>query len=164
MSEPGWVGFRRTDAGAVVDMVRTVAEARDAGTHGHGVEVVIEAPQRGWLHRLLFERDGKPDQARIIVTKYGGEVRYPFDVQLVTDAGGRAARRVPVPHGWARSNTAGLAYVIQKGGPGTAYAWPDLVAGAIDALCAIRRQPLRRSQKPPERGWRATVDRSVRRE
>ncbi len=155
MDEPGWVGFRRADASAVIDMVRAVAEARDPGAFGDGVEVVIEAPRRGWLARL-FDRDGLPDQARIIVTKHGGEVGYPFDIQLLTDSGGRAARQVPVRRGWARSNSAGIAYLIQKGRPGAAYSWGDLVGGAIAALCALR-------DKHPEKGWRATVDRSVRR-
>jgi hypothetical protein len=153
----GWVGFRRADAGAVVAMVRAVAEAGDPGEHGDGVEVVVEAPRRGWLSRL-FDRDGRPDHARIVVTKAGGEVGYPFDIQLVTNAGGRAARRVPVTPGWARSNSAGLAFVIQKGSAGRPYAWDELVAGAIGALSWQRRR------RTPERGWRAAVDRSIRRE
>jgi len=154
----GWVEFSRADVdsvGAVIDMVRSVAEARDPGLHGDGVEVVIEAPRLRWYTRLR-DSDGRPDQARIIVTKSGGEVGYPFDVRLVTGEGGRAARRVPHRRGWARSNSAGVAYVIQKGRAGAPYSWGDLVFGAIAALVALRGNA-------PDGGWRATVDRSVRR-
>ena len=151
----GWVDFRRADAGTVVALVRAVAGAGDPGEHGHGVEVVVEAPPLRWLARL-FDRDGRPDQARIAVTKNGGVVAYPFDIRLVTGDGGRAARRVPVTPGWARSDSAGEAFVIQKGRPGDPYAWDELVAGAVAALCALRR-------KAPDAGWRARVDRAIRR-
>jgi hypothetical protein len=169
--EPEWVEFSRADAGAVIDMVRAVAEARDPGAHGDGVEVVIEAPRLRWLARLWskirllgagrlgpgrwIDADGRPDQARIIVTKHGGEVTYPFDVQLVTDEGGRAARKIPVRPGWARSNSAGVAFAIQKGRAGAPYSWGDLVGGAIAALMALRGNA-------PDEGWRARIeDRSV---
>jgi hypothetical protein len=156
VEEPGWVAFRRADAGVVVDMVRAVAEAHDAGEYGQGVEVVVRAPRPGWLARLV-DRDGLPDHARIVVTKAGGEVSYPFDVQIVTDGAGRAVWRVPVRPGWARSNSAGLGFLVQKGRPGRPYSWGDLVGGAVAALCALR-------DRVPEEGWQARVDRSVRRE
>jgi hypothetical protein len=149
------VEFSVADASAVVEMVRTVAESRDGGVHGHGVEVVIEAPRLRWLARLR-DSDGRPDQARIAVTKFGGEVAYPFDVLLITGEGGRAAQRVPVRPGWARSSSAGLAYVIQKGRPGAPYSWGDLVGGAVGALLALR-------DDDPVEGWRAAIDRGVHR-
>jgi hypothetical protein len=151
---PDWVEFRRSDASAVVALVRAVAEAADAGEHGDGVEVVIEAPRKGWLRRLTD--DGAPEQARIGVTKPGGEVRYPFHVHLVTDAGGAAARRVPRLSGWAASNSAGLAFLMQKGRPEDRYDWAGLVGGAMSALSALRPDA-------DDKGWRATVDRSVHR-
>jgi hypothetical protein len=156
VGEPAWIEFRRADASAVVDMVRAVAEAKDPGEYGDGVEVVVEAPRKGWLGRLL-DRDGLSEQARIVVTKPGGEVTYPFDIQLVTDRGGRAADDVPVRRGWARSNSDDRAYLIQKGQPGTPYSWGDLVGGAVAALCALR-------EDAPDEGWRASVDRGIRRE
>jgi hypothetical protein len=156
VEEREWVGFHRTDAGAVIDMVRAVAAAGDPGMHGHGVEVVIEAPRLGWFARMLDD-DGRPDQARIAVTTYGGDVSYPFNIHLVTDTGGRAAQRVPVRPGWARSNSAGMAFLIQKGRPGAPFAWAQLVAGAVAALTALR-------DGAPDEGWRARVDRAVRRQ
>ncbi|MBO0868396.1 MAG: hypothetical protein J2P15_07505 [Micromonosporaceae bacterium] len=156
---PDWVEFCRTDPTAVVEMVRRVAESADPGEHGEGVEVVIEAPQRGLISGLL---DGKPldtnprEQARIGVTKAGGEVRYPFHVNLVTGFGGDAAHRVAALPGWARSNSAGLAFLVQKGRPGARPDWAGLVDGAVGALAGLRRHP-------PEDGWRALVDRKVQR-
>jgi hypothetical protein len=151
---PDWVKFKRSDASAVIALVKAVAEAADPGEHGDGVEVVIEAPRKGWFGRLFD--DGKPEQARIGVTKTGGEVRYPFNVHLVTDNGGKAAHRVPRPDGWATSNSAGLAFLIQKGRPEDRYDWNGLVGGAVAALSALR-------PRAAERGWRAAVDRAVKR-
>lgn len=160
---PEWVKFERGDAGAVIDLVRALARSADPGEHGDGVEVVIEAPGRRLLGRLFD--DGEPEQARIAVTKIGGEVRYPFHVQLVTDDGGDAVKKLPRLPGWAFSDSAGLAFAIQKGNPtvhngavqtGTRYDWAGLVGGAVAALSALR---------PDARdgGWRAYVDRSVNR-
>src|SRR2546423_711443 len=44
---PDWVEFRRSDATAVIELVRRVAGAADPGEHGDGVEGVIAAPRRG---------------------------------------------------------------------------------------------------------------------
>lgn len=155
---PEWVQFRRSDATKVVALVRAIAEAADPGEYGDGVEVVIEVPRRGWFRRLFAFRglfdDGRPEQARIGVTKAGGEVRYPFHVQLVTDAGGTAAHRVPRSAGWATSNSAGLAFLVQKGRPDGHYAWAELVSGTVRALSALRPDA-------KEKGWRAAVDRAV---
>jgi hypothetical protein len=148
-----WVQFRRSDATSVVELVRRVAEVADPGEHGDGVEVVIEAPRRGWLGRALD--DGLPEQARIAVTKFGGAVRYPFHVQLVTDHGGRAARRLPRLAGWAVSNSDGRAFLMQKG-QGDRFDWPALVRGALAGLSALRPDA-------DDAGWRAGVDRAVRR-
>jgi hypothetical protein len=153
---PGWVEFRRSDAGAVIAMVRAVAEARDPGEHGHGVEVVIEAPRLSWWAGLL-NHDDRLAQARIVVTRAGGEVGYPFDVQLVTGYGAGAAHRIGPWRGWTRSNSAGLAFLVQKGRPGARYEFGALVAGAVLGLSELRHK------KVPEDGWRATVDRSVKR-
>jgi len=152
---PEWVRFERTDVSAVVALVRAVADAADPGEHGEGVDVVIEAPRKGWLRRLLDE-DGLPEQARIGVTKPGGEVRYPFHVHLVTDEGGAAARRLPRRPGWAVSNSAGLAFLVQKGGPGAGYDWTGLVGGALAALSTLRPDA-------DDDGWRASVDRAIQR-
>jgi hypothetical protein len=151
---PDWVEFRRSDAGAVVGMVRAVAEAADPGEYGDGVEVVIEAPRPGWLAGLFG--DHLPDQARIVVTRPGGEVRYPFSVQLVTDRGGDAVRRLPRATGWVLSNSAGLAFLVRKGGEHDAPDWGGLVAGALNALCLLR----------PDAGdehWQVGIDRAIRR-
>jgi hypothetical protein len=148
------VEFRRTDATPVIELVREVAEAGDPGEHGDGVEVVIEAPRRGWFGRL--RDDGQPEQARIGVTKFGGTVRYPFHVQLVTDVGGRATRRLPRLRGFAVSNSNDLAFLVQKGGSGDHYDWGGLVGGAVAALSALRPDAA-------DTGWRVSVDRSVRR-
>jgi hypothetical protein len=149
-----WMEFRRSDAAAVIDLVRAVAEATDPGEHGDGVEVVIEAPRKGWFGRLAD--DGLPEQARIGVTKFGGAVRYPFHVHLVTDRGGAAARRLPRQRGWAVSNSNGLAFLIQKGGSGDRPDWAALVSGAVAALSALRPDA-------DDEGWRAGIDRAVRR-
>jgi hypothetical protein len=152
-----WVEFRRSDATVVIDMVRRVAADRDAGEHGQGVEVVIEVPRRGWFAGLFdghpFD-DNPPEQARIGVTKLGGEVRYPFHVNLVTPHGGRAARLVPRLPGWAHSNSAGLAFLVLKGRPGARPDWAGLVGGTVAALAVLRG-------KAPEKGWRAQVYRAV---
>ncbi|MET7420967.1 hypothetical protein [Dactylosporangium sp. NPDC005555] len=145
-----WVRFRRSDPARVVDLVRAVADARDAGEHGQGVEVVVEAPRLRWW-RALFNRDDTLAQARIVVTRDGGEVRHPFDIQLVTAYGADAAHRVGRRTGWAASNSAGLAFLIQKG-PDPDYG--ELVTGAVEALARLRR-------RPREGGWRARVDRAV---
>ena len=133
-----------------------MGKPKRTGRSGDGVEIIIEAPRKGWLGRLL-DRDGLAENARIVVTKPGGEVSYPFDIQLVTDRGGHAADDVPVHSGWARSNSDGRAYLIKKGRPDTPYSRRDLVAGAIAALCALR-------DDAPDEGWRAAVDRGIRRE
>lgn len=147
-----WVEFRRSDASAVIAMVRDVARAADPGEHGDGVEVVIEAPRPGFLERLFG--DHTPDQARILVSRPGGEVRYPYNVQLVTDHGADAAHRVPRVHGWAASNSAGLAFLVQKGHRADLPNWAGLVGGAVAALSALRPDA-------GDRGWKAAVDRSV---
>src|SRR5262245_50652723 len=54
---PDWVKFKRSDTSAVIALVKAVAEANDPGEHGDGVEVVIEAPRKGWFGRLFD--DGK---------------------------------------------------------------------------------------------------------
>jgi hypothetical protein len=149
-----WVAFRRSDASVVIDMVRTVAHAADAGEHGDGVEVVIETPRLGLLAGLF--RDRVPDQARMVVTGEGGRVGYPFSVQLVSEHGGRAARLVDAAPGWATSDSAGLAFVVQKGRPGARFDWGGLVGGAVAALCALQHDL-------PDDGWRAMVDRTVKR-
>jgi hypothetical protein len=151
---PDWVEFRRSEATAVIELVRAVAEAADPGEHGDGVEVVIEAPRKGWVGRLLD--DGHPEQARIAVTKFGGAVRYPFHVLLVTDHGGAAARRLPRLRGWAVSNSNGQAFLVQKGATGDRWDWPGLVGGAVAALSTLRPDA-------DDDGWRAGVDRAVRR-
>jgi hypothetical protein len=150
----GWVAFRRSDATVVIDMVRAVAGSADPGEHGDGVEVVIETPKLGMLAGLF--RDRVPDQARVVVTRRGGTVGYPFSVQLVSEHGGRAARLVDAPPGWATSDSAGLAFVVQKGYPGARFDWGGLVGGAVAALCALQRDL-------PDEGWRAMVDRTVKR-
>ncbi|MEV8515497.1 hypothetical protein [Dactylosporangium sp. NPDC051484] len=150
-----WVAFRLSRQGRVVDLVRRVAEARDPGEHGHGVEVVVEAPRKKWW-QALFNRDDTLAQARIVVTREGGEVRYPFDIQLVTAYGANAAHRLGTRQGWAVSNSAGMAFVIQKGTHRTGFEFEELTAGAVAALVKLRR-------KPQERGWRARIDRSVKR-
>jgi hypothetical protein len=163
-SEPRWFEFHRTDASAVIEAVRAVADAADPGLHGHGVEVVIEPPRRGLLGSLFRGRDD-PDQARIVVTKAGGVVGYPFHVQLVTEFGAEAARRVPRLPGWAASRSAGLAFLVLKGIPETSegivryapirrYDWASLVGGAVAALSALH-------DGVPDGGWRARVDRAV---
>jgi hypothetical protein len=149
-----WVEFGRSDASAVIAMVRSVARAADPGEHGDGVEVVIEAPRPGLLDRLFG--DHKPDQARIVVSRPGGEVRYPYNVQLVTDHGADAAHRVPRLRGWAASNSAGLAFLVQKGRSVDPPDWAGLVGGAVAALSALRPDA-------GDRGWKAAVDRAIRR-
>jgi hypothetical protein len=147
----GWVGFRRSDPAVAVEMVREVARAGDPGEHGHGVEVVIEAPGP----RLLADIFGaEPAAARIAVTKAGGEVAYPFHIQLLSDQGGRAGRRVPARSGWAVSNSAGMAFLMQKGRPGDRFDWDALVGGAMLALTELR-------EDAGDAGWRAAIDRAI---
>jgi hypothetical protein len=151
-----WVMFERSDAGAVIDLVRAVAEAGDPGEHGDGVEVVLEAPRKRWWKALLNE-DEELAQARIVVTRAGGAVGYPFDIQLVTPFGPDAAHRVGARPGWAVSNSAGLAFLIQKGRPGVSFDFRALVGAAVAALAELRADP-------QEEGWRARIDRGVQRE
>jgi hypothetical protein len=156
---PDWVEFRRSDATSVIELVRHVAATRDAGEHGDGVEVVVEAPRRGFLAGLFDGRpfdDNPPEQARIAVTRPGGEVRYPFHVNLVTPFGGDAAHRLPAVPGWARSNSAGLAFLILKGRPDDRPDWAGLVGGVVAALNTL-------GGNLPEDGWRVQIDRAVRR-
>ena len=148
-----WLAFRRSDARSVIDLVRAVADSRDPGEHGHGVEVVLEAPRKTWW-RALFNRDDTLAQARIVVTRAGGEVSYPFDIQLVTGYGADAAHRVGARPGWAVSNSAGLAFLIQKGRPGARFDFGGLVGAAVAALVELR-------DDAPDRGWRVRVDREV---
>ena len=152
--DPQWFAFRRSDASAVIDAVRAVAAAREPGRHGHGVDVVIEAPKPGFFAGLFG--DHQPDQARIGVTKPGGAVGYPFHVQLITDHGADAGHLVPRLPRWACSRSAGLAFVMLKCGTGTGYDFGALVGGAVAALSALRTDA-------GDAGWRARVDRAVRR-
>lgn len=149
------ITFRTSSLAPVVSLVESVAAARDPGDHGHGVEVVIESPRTRWW-KALFNHDDRVAEARIVVTRPGGEVGYPFSVQLVTAYGADAAHRLLPPPGWARSRSAGLAFLIQKGRPGALPDYTALVTGTVNALIALRRHP-RRS------GWRARIDRSVHR-
>ena len=87
-------------------------------------------------------------------TRAGGEVGYPFSVQLVSGHGGQAARLVSAAPGWATSDSAGLAFVVQKGRADSRYDWVGLVGGAVAALCALE-------SGLPEEGWRAAVDRTI---
>jgi hypothetical protein len=153
------VRFHRLDPTPVVELLRRVADTRDAGEHGDGVEVVVESPRPRWWMDLFGRADQV--QARIIVTKAGGEVAYPFDVRLVSDHGGRAARRagnglVGPGQGWATSITDGEAYLVRKGRPGAAPDWPSLAGGAMTAAKTL-------AGKVSDRGWRVRVDRSIRR-
>lgn len=150
----GWVGFRPTDATVVVALVRTVAARGDAGEHGHGAEVVIETPSPGWFGRVILRRG--PAQARLVVTKSDGRVGYPFDVRLVSEHDGHGARKVGARPGWAISNTAGMAFLIQKGGAADPPDFDSLVSVAVAALQTLR-------PRARERGWRASIDRSIER-
>ena len=151
VAEQGWVAFRRSDATAVIGMVRSVAAAHDAGEHGDGVEVVVETPRPGWLARRLGRQRA---QARLVVTKGVGIVAYPFDIQLITEHDGASARRVGARRGWATSTSAGLAFLIQKGREGDRFDFAGLVGGAVAALSTLR-------PRAGEHGWRARIDRSV---
>ncbi|GAA2614644.1 hypothetical protein GCM10010399_51890 [Dactylosporangium fulvum] len=150
-----WVSFRRSRIDRVVALVRAVAESGDPGEHGDGVEVVVEAPRKKWW-QALFNRDDTLAQARIVVTREGGAVRYPFDIQLITAYGANAAHRLGTRHGWATSNSNGMAFVIQKGTHRDEFDFEELTTGAVAALAKLRRHP-------QERGWRARVDRAVKR-
>lgn len=146
-----WVTFDRRKPSVVVELVRAVAVTGDAGEYGDGVEVAIEVPAPSFLRDVF---GAEPASAHIAVTKPGGEVAYPFHVRLVSDQGGNAGRRMPARPGWATSNSAGLAFLMQKGRPDAAYDWVDLVDGALAALTALRTD----ARDP---GWRAAVDRAV---
>ena len=150
--DAGWIEFRRSDPTAVIDMVRVVAAAADPGEYGDGVEVVIETPLPGRLARLMRRRHRA--QARVVVTKPGGVVAYPFDIRLVTEHDGKAARRVGAGPGWAMSDSAGLAFLIQKGRRGADPDFDELVGTAVTALKKLR-------PRTSEGGWRAMIDRSV---
>jgi hypothetical protein len=89
-----------------------------------------------------------------VVSRPGGEVRYPYNVQLVTDHGADAAHRVPRLRGWAASNSAGLAFLVQKGRSVDPPDWAGLVGGAVAALSALRPDA-------GDRGWKAAVDRAI---
>lgn len=149
---PTWVEFDRSAPEAVVALVRLVATTADAGAHGDGVEVVVEAPKPRLLADIL---GAEPAAARIAVTGPGGRVGYPFHIELISDRGGRAARVLRAPYGWATSDSAGRAFLMQKG-RGSSYDWAGLVTGALWALSALR--PDARDE-----GWRAAIDREVRR-
>jgi hypothetical protein len=162
-----WIEFDRADASAVIEVVRGIAEAGDPGEHGYGVEVVVEPPRPGWLSSLFGGAD-VGDHARIVVTKAGGRVDYPFHVQLVTSLGAGAAHQVPRLPGWAASRSAGLAFLMLKGvpergagvvryAPVRRYDWAALVGGTVAALAAL---PGHTAVDGP---WRARVDRAVRR-
>ncbi|GAA4700828.1 hypothetical protein [Phytohabitans rumicis] len=146
-----WVTFDRRDPTVVVELIRSVAVSGDPGEYGDGVEVVIEAPGPSFLRDIF---GAEPASAHIAVTKPGGEVGYPFHVRLVSDQGGDAGRQAPARRGWAISNSAGLAFLMQKGAPGAGYDWADLLDGAIAALTALRTDAA-------DPGWRAGVDRAV---
>jgi hypothetical protein len=150
--EDGWVALRRSDVAPVIEMVRAVAEAADPGEFGDGVEVVIETPPPGRLSRLVRRRPRA--QARLVVTKAGGAVAYPFEIQIVSEHLGGAARRVGAGPGWATSNSAGLAFLIQKGQMGARPDFEQLVGTAVAALVKLR-------PRSTDRGWRAIVERGV---
>jgi hypothetical protein len=151
VSDVEWVTFDRRDPAVVVELVRAVAATGDPGEYGDGVEVVVEAPAPSFLRDVF---GAEPASARIAVTKPGGEVGYPFHVRLLSDQGGDAGRRAPPRGGWAISNSAGLAFLMQKGTAGAPPDWSDLVDGAIAALTALRTDAA-------DPGWRAAVDRAV---
>jgi hypothetical protein len=151
VSRMEWVIFDRREPSVVVELIRGVAATGDPGEYGDGVEVVLEAPAPSFLRDIF---GAEPASAHIAVTKPGGEVGYPFNVRLVSDQGGDAGHRAPRRAGWAVSNSAGLAFLMQKGASGAPPDWPDLVEGAIAALAALRTDA-------GDPGWRAAVDRSV---
>ncbi|BCB84125.1 hypothetical protein [Phytohabitans suffuscus] len=146
-----WVTFDRRDPAVVVELLRGVAASGDPGVYGDGVEVVVEAPAPTFLRDIF---GAEPASARIAVTKPGGGVGYPFHVRLVSDQGGDAGQRAPRRAGWAISNSAGLAFLMQKGAEGAPPDWADLVDGAIAALTALRTDA-------GDPGWRVAVDREV---
>jgi hypothetical protein len=172
---PAWVTFRRRDPSELVRVVRDLAASADAGAYGHGVEVVVESPRLHWWHRF-FDRVER-DRARIAVTGPDGRAGYPIHVRLVTGFGTDAAGKVDRRDNWATSVTsmrpitpgtgapphpheAGEAIIMLKRGPGTGFdpaeAADEVVAGTVAALADLH--PF-----SPDRGWRARVDRTVRR-
>jgi hypothetical protein len=152
VTDNGWISFHWSDPRAVIDLVRTVAARSDPGEHGDGVEVVIETPPPSGFGRMVLRR-GRA-QARLVVTGAGGTVGYPFEVQLVSEHRGRAARKVGARPGWAVSNSAGLAFLIQKGRPGATHDFAALVTTAVRALRRLR-------PRAPDTGWRAAIDRRI---
>jgi hypothetical protein len=166
-----WSAFRRRDVSGVVRIVHDIAARSDPGLHGHGVDVVLESPHRHWWGRLL---DRVPrDQARIAVTREGGLARYPIHVRLRTGQGARAVRRIERRDRWATGTTTvtakgargpetgdGEATLVLKRGLAGGYrpddAAREVVAGTVSALLDLH--PF-----TPDRGWRARVDRDVRR-
>jgi len=146
-----WVVFDRRDPSVVVELISGVAATGDPGEYGDGVEVVVEPPAPSFLRDIF---GAEPASAHIAVTKPGGAVGYPFDVRLVSDQGGDAGRRAPRRGGWAISNSAGLAFLMQKGAVGAPPDWVDLVDGALAALTALRTDA-------DDPGWRVAVDRGV---
>jgi hypothetical protein len=165
-----WSAFRRRDLSALTRIVRDVAESRDPGVHGHGVEVVVESPRRHWWGRA-FDRTPR-DSARIAVTGEGGSVGYPIHVRLTTGFGAEATRHVDRRDRWATSVTAvtavtppdhrhpagGEAILMLKRGTVNGYALDDAAAevasGTVAALADLH--PF-----TPDRGWRVAVDRNV---
>ena len=143
----------------MVELLRGAADVRDSGAYGDGVEVVVESPRPGWWADLFGRADHV--QARIIVTKVGGDVSYPFDVHLIADGGGRAAHRagrglVGPGRGWATSVTAGEAFLVRKGRPDEPPDWLTLAAGTLAAMKTL-------AGRVPDRGWKVRVDRALQR-
>jgi hypothetical protein len=169
-----WVTFRRRDLSGIVRVVREIAQSGDPGAYGHGVEVVVESPRRGWWRRM-FDRSVR-DQARIAVTGPAGVANYPIHVRLVSGFGSDAAGKVDRRANWATSVTsmrlvsappaprpvhpheAGEAIIMLKRGPGPAFdpaeAAEEVVVGTVAALTDLH--PF-----TPDRGWRARIDRAV---
>jgi hypothetical protein len=172
-----WTSFRRRDQTEVVRLVLSVVSSGDAGTFGHGVEVVVDSPHHRWWRRI-FDR-AERDRARIAVTGPGGQVGYPMHVRLVTGFGAHAVHKVDRRDGWATSVTsmsavpaggvpglrphphlAGEAILMLKRGArpdfDPADAAAEVVAGTVAALADLH--PF-----SPDRGWRARIDRDVER-
>ncbi len=170
----GWSSFRRHELSALAATLRHVAESSDPGTHGHGVEIVVESPALRWWQRV---RDRSPrDRARIAVTGEAGVTGYPIHVRLVTGIGADAVRRVDRRDRWATSVTTvappdgspaagahpagGEAILMLKRGTRPHYdvadAAAEVAAGTVAALDDLH--PF-----SPSKGWRFTVDREVRR-
>jgi hypothetical protein len=178
---PGsWVTFRRHDLTGIVRVIQEVATSGDAGAFGHGVEIVVESPHHRWWRRV-FDRSER-DRARIAITGRDGSSGYPIHVRLVTGYGPGAASRIDRRDNWATSVTsmrlvtarpatggdpvpphpheAGEAIIMLKRGTvpdfDPADAAREVITGTVAALADLH--PF-----SPERGWRARVDRDVRR-